>query len=118
MFDYFKVEFFRVLVECCYNVKGEFVMILEVIVKIMIDEYMYILVVEGNGLVNVLDMVFCVDLGCYVFLIEDLKLIDYKVCILNFGIEVVICVLIESMNGKGEWWFIVGVFVNIVDVFF
>lgn len=46
-----------------------------------------------------------------------MELVDFKVCIMNGGIEVVICVIIDSEDEIGCCWLMVGVFVNIFDVF-
>jgi len=47
-----------------------------------------------------------------------LKLIDYRVRILNGGTEAVTRVLIESEDEKGESWTTVGVSPNIIDASF
>jgi 2-isopropylmalate synthase len=48
--------------------------------------------------------------------LEDLRLVDYKVRILNqSGTESTTRVLIESADGAGNRWFTVGVSPNIVD---
>src|SRR5690606_35901720 len=73
---------------------------------------------EGNGPVNALDQALRKDLGKYSPFIEDLRLADFKVRILTSGTEAVTRVLIESMDGKGNRWFTVGVSANIVDASF
>jgi len=50
--------------------------------------------------------------------IEGLKLIDYRVRILNGGTEAVRRVLIESEDEAGESWTAVGVSPNIIDASF
>lgn len=77
------------MVECWFNVIGDLIMVFEVVVKVDVDGQICMLVVEGNGLVNVLDMVLCKDFGKYQEVIEGFELIDYKVCIFNGGIDVV-----------------------------
>jgi 2-isopropylmalate synthase len=47
-----------------------------------------------------------------------LRLVDYKVRILDGGTEAVTRVLIESADRHGERWFTVGVSPNIVDASF
>ncbi len=116
--EYFKVEAFRVLAERRHNAKGQLVTVSEATVKITIDGQTHMSAAEGNGPVNALDTALRGDLGKYASYIEDLSLADYKVRILNAGTEAVTRVLIESMNGKGERWFTVGVSANIVDASF
>ncbi len=58
------------------------------------------------------------DLGKYQKYIEGLKLIDYRVRILNGGTEAVTRVLIESEDESGESWTTVGVSPNIIDASF
>jgi len=58
------------------------------------------------------------DLGKYQRYIEGLKLVDYRVRILNGGTEAVTRVLIESEDEMGERWTTVGVSPNIIDASF
>jgi 2-isopropylmalate synthase len=76
---------------------------------------------EGNGPVNALDNAIRqnVDrLNKYSKYLKDLKLVDYKVRILNTGTEAVTRVSIESTDSKGENWFTIGVSENIIDASF
>ncbi len=76
---------------------------------------------EGNGPVNALDNAIRenVDrLAKYSKYLKDLKLVDYKVRILNTGTEAVTRVSIESTDSKGKNWFTVGVSTNIIDASF
>ena len=73
---------------------------------------------EGNGPVNALDVALRKDLGKYQKYIEGLKLIDYRVRILNGGTEAVTRVLIESEDEAGESWITIGVSPNIIDASF
>ena len=50
--------------------------------------------------------------------LKDLKLVDYKVRILNTGTEAVTRVSIESTDAKGKNWFTIGVSTNIIDASF
>ena len=51
--------------------------------------------------------------------LKDLKLVDYKVRILNTGTEAVTRVSIESTDSKhGKNWFTIGVSPNIIDASF
>ena len=76
---------------------------------------------EGNGPVNALDNAIRqnVDrLSKYSKYLKDLKLVDYKVRILNTGTEAVTRVSIESADSKGKNWFTIGVSTNIIDASF
>ncbi len=76
---------------------------------------------EGNGPVNALDNAIRqnVDrLAKYSKYLKDLKLVDYKVRILNTGTEAVTRVSIESTDSEGKNWFTIGVSTNIIDASF
>ena len=76
---------------------------------------------EGNGPVNALDNAIRnnVDrLVKYSNYLKDLKLVDYKVRILNTGTEAVTRVSIESTDAKGKNWFTIGVSTNIIEASF
>jgi len=117
--EYFTVESFRVLVERRFNAKGELITASEATVKIIVDGEELLSVGEGNGPVNALDTALRKDLGKYSAFLEDLRLVDFKVRILNQqGTGALTRVLVESANGAGERWFTVGVSTNIVDASF
>ena len=76
---------------------------------------------EGNGPVNALDNAIRQNidkLNKYSKYLKDLKLVDYKVRILNTGTEAVTRVSIESTDSKGKSWFTIGVSANIIDASF
>ena len=76
---------------------------------------------EGNGPVHALDNAIRknVDkIGKYSEYLRDLKLVDYKVRILNTGTEAVTRVSIESTDSQGKNWFTIGVSANIIDASF
>ena len=76
---------------------------------------------EGNGPVHALDNAIRnnVDkLAKYSKYLKDLKLVDYKVRILNTGTEAVTRVSIESTDAKGVNWFTIGVSENIIEASF
>ena len=50
--------------------------------------------------------------------LKDLRLVDYKVRILNTGTEAVTRVSIESTDSQGKNWFTIGVSPNIIDASF
>ena len=76
---------------------------------------------EGNGPVNALDNAIRKNVNKivkYSEYLKDLKLVDYKVRILNTGTEAVTRVSIESTDSKGKNWFTIGVSPNIIDASF
>ncbi|WP_275045088.1 alpha-isopropylmalate synthase regulatory domain-containing protein, partial [Pseudomonas parafulva] len=116
--EYFKVEQFDVNVEQRYNANGQRVTVALAGVKVDVDGEHLISAAEGNGPVNALDVALRKDLGKYQKYIDGLKLIDYRVRILNGGTEAVTRVLIESEDETGESWTTVGVSPNIIDASF
>ncbi len=76
---------------------------------------------EGNGPVNALDNAIrnnIEKISKYSDYLKDLRLVDYKVRILNTGTEAVTRVSIESTDSKGKNWFTIGVSPNIIDASF
>jgi len=76
---------------------------------------------EGNGPVNALDNAIRSNfkkVEKYYNFFSDLKLLDYKVRILNTGTEATTRVLIESTDKTGKSWFTVGVSPNIIEASF
>jgi 2-isopropylmalate synthase len=116
--DYFEVDSFRTSVERRHNALGELVTVCEAVVKVTVAGESRMSVAEGNGPVNALDVALRKDLGIYQPFIEDLKLTDYKVRILDGGTEAVTRVMIESADDKGDVWTTVGVSPNIIDASF
>ena len=110
---YFDVISFRVIVE-----ERDKEMISEAVVKVKVDDQVYLNAGEGNGPVNALDVALRKDLGKYQRFIDDMELADFKVRILNGGTGATTRVLIESRDGKGNRWFTVGVSPNIVEASF
>ena len=68
----------------------------------------------GNGPINALDMALRGDLKRYAKTIDTMRLIDFKVRILNTGTEAVTRVTIESVDDAGDSWRTIGVNPNIV----
>ena len=88
------------------------------VVKVDVAGERLISAAEGNGPVNALDVALRKDLGKYQKYIGGLKLIDYRVRILNGGTGAVTRVLIESEDERGDSWTTVGVSPNIIDASF
>jgi 2-isopropylmalate synthase len=116
--EYFDVEQFDVNVEQRYNSHGKRVTVAMAVVKVRVDGRTLISAGEGNGPVNALDVALRKDLGKYQKYIDGLKLIDYRVRILNGGTGAVTRVLIESEDEEGERWTTIGVSPNIIDASF
>jgi 2-isopropylmalate synthase len=116
--EFFKIRSFRVQVERRFNARAELVTISEATVKLDVDGQTLFSVAEGNGPVNALDHAIRKDLGRYQSYIDDLRLVDFKVRILNGGTEATTRVMIESADGAGNRWFTVGVSPNIIDAAF
>jgi 2-isopropylmalate synthase len=115
---YFDVVQFDVNVEQRINAKGERVTVTLAVVKLKVGDDSLISAAEGNGPVNALDLALRKDLGKYQKYIDDLKLTDFRVRILNGGTGAVTRVLIESEDAAGERWTTVGVSPNIIDASF
>ena len=76
---------------------------------------------EGNGPVNALDNAIrsnVENVGKYSKYLKDLKLLDYKVRILNTGTNATTRVSIESTDREGKSWFTIGVSPNIIEASF
>ena len=116
--EFFRVDQFDVNVEQRYNAMGRRVTVAMAVVKVEVEGETLISAAEGNGPVNALDVALRKDLGRYQKYIDGLKLVDYRVRILNGGTEAVTRVLIESEDEAGERWTTVGVSPNIIDASF
>ena len=76
---------------------------------------------SGNGPVNALDNAIRLNVdkvGKYSKYLRDLKLVDYKVRILNTGTNATTRVSIESTDKDGKSWFTIGVSPNIIEASF
>ena len=76
---------------------------------------------SGNGPVNALDNAIRSNadkLVKYSEYLKDLRLVDYKVRILNTGTNATTRVSIESTDKEGKNWFTIGVSPNIIDASF
>src|SRR5690606_35501469 len=73
---------------------------------------------SDRGPVNALSKALAKDLGPYQSLIEDMRLVDFKVRITAGGTEAVTRVIIDSEDSHGRQWSTVGVSPNIVDASF
>ena len=123
---FFEVERYRVSVERRDNAMGETVTVSEAIVVVRIGKSRMISASESvdpetnadQGPVNALARALFKDLGPYQDAIDDLRLVDFKVRILNGGTEAVTRVLIDSTDAQGGIFSTVGVSANVVDASF
>lgn len=115
--EYFDLQSFRVIDERRWSAKGELVTLSEATVRVVMDNELIMTVGEGNGPVNALDRALRKALASKYPALNDIKLIDYKVRIINSGdgTQAVTRVLIESIDSDGQRWTTIGVSPNIID---
>ncbi|WP_425070704.1 citramalate synthase [Sagittula sp. S175] len=123
--EFFEVKRYRVTVERRKNKYDRMVSLSEAVVVVKVDGEKKLSVSEsmdeeGNdrGPVNALSKALAKDLGSYQHLIEDMRLVDFKVRITQGGTEAVTRVIIDSEDSSGRRWATVGVSANIVDASF
>jgi 2-isopropylmalate synthase len=116
--DYFDIERFSVGVERRHNAKGYLATVSEAVVKLRVDNEVFISAAEGIGPVNALDLALRKDLGKYQCFIEDVELVDYRVRVFQGGTDAVTRVLVEFADKDGMRWSTVGVSANIIDASF
>jgi len=114
---FFRMNNFRVIDERRWDYNDQLVTVSEATVHIEIDGEEKIIAAEGNGPVNALDQAIRKALASKYPKLEDLKLVDYKVRIINSGVgtKAITRVLIESEDSRGNRWTTVGVSANIID---
>ncbi len=123
--DLFEVKRYRVTVERRKNKYDRMVSLSEAVVVVKVDGEKRLSVSESmdedgsdRGPVNALSKALAKDLGQYSALLEDMRLVDFKVRITQGGTEAVTRVIIDSEDGQGRRWSTVGVSANIVDASF
>ncbi|MEN9411048.1 MAG: hypothetical protein RL216_3022 [Pseudomonadota bacterium] len=123
--EFFEVKRYRVTVERRKNKYNEMVSLSEAVVVVKIGETKMLSVSESmdetgtdRGPVNALAKALGKDLGPYQAVIDDMKLVDFKVRITQGGTEAVTRVIIDSEDSQGRRWSTVGVSANIVDASF
>lgn len=123
--DFFEVKRYRVTVERRRDRHGRMVSLSEAVVVVKIGGEKVLNVSESigpdgsdQGPVNALSRALAKDLGPYQSIIDDLRLVDFKVRITDGGTEAVTRVIIDSEDGQGRRWSTVGVSANIVDASF
>ncbi|NNK17167.1 MAG: citramalate synthase [Sulfitobacter sp.] len=123
--EYFEVKRYRVTVERRKNKYNKMVSVSEAVVVVKVDGEKRLSVSESmdeaggdRGPVNALAKALSKDLGQYSAMLEDMRLVDFKVRITQGGTEAVTRVIIDSEDGAGQRWSTVGVSANIVDASF
>ncbi|SFG31562.1 citramalate synthase [Sulfitobacter dubius] len=121
----FEVERYRVTVERRRNAEGRMVSLSEAVVVVDVDGEKRLSVSESldedgadRGPVNALSKALVKDLGKYSSLLDDMRLVDFKVRITQGGTEATTRVIIDSEDGQGRRWSTVGVSANILDASF
>ncbi len=123
--EFFEVKRYKVTVERRKNKYNRMVSLSEAVVVVKVDGEKRLSVSESldadgsdRGPVNALSKALAKDLGQYSSVLEDMRLVDFKVRITQGGTEAVTRVIIDSEDGKGRRWSTVGVSPNIVDASF
>jgi len=123
--DFFEVKRYRVTVERRKNKYNCMVSLSEAVVVVKIGERKMLSVSESmdaqgtdRGPVNALAKALAKDLGPYQGVIDDMRLVDFRVRITQGGTEAVTRVIIDCEDGQGRRWSTVGVSANIVDASF
>ncbi|MDG1802756.1 MAG: alpha-isopropylmalate synthase regulatory domain-containing protein, partial [Paracoccaceae bacterium] len=123
--DYFEVKRYRVNIERRKNKYNRMVSLSEAVVVTKIGDQKVLSVSESmdetgsdRGPVNALAKALAKDLGPNQEMIDDMRLVDFKVRITGGGVEAVTRVIIDSEDGAGRRWSTVGVSPNIIDASF
>ena len=123
--SFFEVKRYRVTVERRRNKRNKMVSLSEAVVVVKVNGEKVLNVSESQGPdgkdrgpVNALWRALAKDLGPYQALIEDMRLVDFKVRITDGGTEAVTRVIIDSEDAQNRRWSTVGVSANIVDASF
>ncbi|MEP2715228.1 citramalate synthase [Pseudophaeobacter sp.] len=123
--EFFEVKRYKVTVERRKNKYNRMVSLSEAVVVVKVDGEKRLSVSESmdetgsdRGPVNALAKALAKDLGRYSEIIDDMRLVDFKVRITQGGTEAVTRVIIDCEDGKGRRWSTVGVSANIIDASF
>ncbi|PWJ20465.1 citramalate synthase [Jannaschia seohaensis] len=123
--EFFEVKRYRVTVERRKNKYNEMITLSEAVVVVKVDGEKKLSVSESmdetgadRGPVNALSKALFKDLGRYQSQIDDIRLADFRVRIMQGGTEAVTRVIIDHEDSQGRRWSTVGVSPNIVDASF
>ena len=114
--NFFRLDSFRVIDERRVDARGQLVTLSEASVRVQVGENRHMMVAEGAGPVHALDEALRKSLGDAYPSLSGLRLVDYKVRILNSegGTKARIRVMIDSSDGIDNWS-TVGVSDNVID---
>ncbi len=114
--NFFRLDSFRVIDERSIDARGRLVTLSEASVRVQVGDNRHMMVAEGAGPVHALDVALRKALGDAYPSLGELRLIDYKVRILNSegGTKARIRVMIDSTDGTDNWS-TVGVSDNVID---
>ena len=119
---YFSVNRYKVTMEKRQKIGNQYSIISEAVVSINLGNQEQVSIAESldnngedQGPVHALSAALKKDLGPYQSFIEDIKLVDFKVRIMNGGTEAITRVLIDSEDRNGLRWSTIGVSANIID---
>jgi len=119
---YFSVNRYKVTMEKQHKIENQYSIISEAVVSINLGNQEQVSIAESldhngedQGPVHALSAALKKDLGPYQSFIEDIKLVDFKVRIMNGGTEAITRVLIDSEDRNGLRWSTIGVSANIID---
>ena len=122
---FFEVKRYKVTVERRKNKYNKMISLSEAVVVVKVDGEKRLSVSESmdetgsdRGPVNALAKALAKDLGRYSEVIDDMRLVDFKVRITQGGTEAVTRVVIDSVDNQGRRWSTVGVSPNIIDASF
>ncbi len=123
--SFFEVKRYKVTVERRKNKYNKMISLSEAVVVVKVGDRKMLSVSESldevgsdRGPVNALSKALAKDLGPYSAMLEDMRLVDFKVRITQGGTEAVTRVIIDSEDSSGRRWSTVGVSPNIVDASF
>jgi 2-isopropylmalate synthase len=123
--EFFEVKRYKITVERRKNKYNEMVSLSEAVVVVKVGGVKTLSVSESldaqgadRGPVNALSKALSKDLGPYQAIIDNMRLVDFKVRITQGGTEAVTRVIIDSEDEQGRRWSTVGVSPNIVDASF
>ena len=123
--NFFEVKRYRVSIERRKNKYNKIVSLSEAMVVVKVGDEKKLSVSESMdekgsdlGPVNALAKALSKDLDPFQTIINDMRLVDFKVRITQGGTEAVTCVVIDCEDCQGRRWATVGVSANIVDASF
>jgi len=123
--SFFTVKRYRVTLERRKNKHNKMISVSEAVVVTQFGDQKVMSVTHSldengvdSGPVHALSRALAKDFGPYQAIIDDMRLVDFRVRITNDGTDAVTRVIIDSEDGQGHRWSTVGISANIVDASF